>query len=121
LFGESLHPQNVSKVNAIVNFTTRTRTVGNVVSWKQKRVRDKVGSRPDKGRPKKNENDGIDTNNGFNEFKTDSEPYKRKDCKCRKVEQVIAEIIVLKSDSANACINVTLWFGRDGKLGTSFL
>ena len=118
---ETLYPKDISKVHPIGYLTVGTRSVGDEIVRKEKGVGDKVGACNDRRQAEDDKEDRVEANDGFDELKSNGEPRQRKDDKAGEVEKVIAEVILLEGNSANASVDVALWLSGDSKLGAGLL
>lgn len=101
---ESLHSKNVSKVNSGFCFAYRARAVHNFVVWEDELISETDGSVVDERCAKGGQDERIEANDGFNHFKSKTEPENSKDGSNRKVQQIVAEVILLVGYSADSSI-----------------
>ena len=79
---ETFNPQNVSKVNSILGFTSRARTVCNIVVCEDEIFGEFDSTSVNWVGTKSGKEKRVKTDNWFNDLETKSEPSDEKECSC---------------------------------------
>ena len=113
---EPLDPEDVPKVHSLLRFADRTRAVHNFVVREDEFVRQGKGTVVNERGAKGGQDDGVEADEGFNDLEPEAEPDNAEDSTHGKVQEVVAEIVLLVRHSANAGI----WIYRpshNGRMG----
>jgi hypothetical protein len=121
LGSETFNPQNVSKINSVLEFTAWARAVYQELVFEDGRFSDRLGPIIDPWRSEKSQDDGVNSDNGLNKLKSKTQPKNSKESSSREVKQVRSELVFLKGDFANTSVNVALGFCLNSELGAGFL
>ena len=85
-FLESLNPQDIPKVNSVLRLAGWTWPVYDLVIDEDVFVGDVLTSSEDSRQTDGDEQQGIDTDEGFDDFEANSEPYDEQQCASGEVE-----------------------------------
>jgi len=113
---EALDAQNISKINSLVDLTARAGAINNLVIGEKEIIGDGEGALVDWVGSEKEEDEGVETDERFDELKSKCEPSDGQDSAGRKVEQVASEVVLLHGNLADAGVDVALRLGIDSEL-----
>mmetsp|Transcript_12259 Transcript_12259/g.18516 ORF Transcript_12259/g.18516 Transcript_12259/m.18516 type:complete len:140 (-) Transcript_12259:673-1092(-) len=74
LISETFHSKNVTKVDSGFTFARGAGTIDNFVIWEDELISDFQRTVVDEGGTKGSQNNGVDTNDGFDHFEAKTEP-----------------------------------------------
>mmetsp|Transcript_12120 Transcript_12120/g.33366 ORF Transcript_12120/g.33366 Transcript_12120/m.33366 type:complete len:297 (+) Transcript_12120:1364-2254(+) len=121
LVAESLHAQDVSEVDTVLEFAGWAWSVSDELLLEEEVLGDGLGTVVDEWRSEGGKDERVQTDDGLDELESQSQPDDGEKGTGWEVEEVGSELVLLQGDLADAGVDVALWFGVDGELGSLLL